>query len=205
MLNDIAPVRIGLILAMLTLLFGIGMGINFGVNEDGVKGYVKEGVAAHAQLHDAKSESKIWRYAQRAHFHATGVGAFALGMILVAVSATLTGRGGAGALRLWTVGGCLASAAALLGIAVGGSLAGTALSVRSGAMSRWANVFTGLIFIMLVLLFGNLVELVAEPAIAALLIVAGLETPVGVDARPLVPEARLQRVSGETVVSRSGR
>ena len=62
------------------------------------------------------------------------------------------------------------------GLPVGGSLAGTALSVSSGAMSRWANVFAGLIFIVLVLLFGNLVELVAEPAIAALLIVAGLET-----------------------------
>ncbi|NIV30619.1 MAG: SulP family inorganic anion transporter, partial [Anaerolineae bacterium] len=62
------------------------------------------------------------------------------------------------------------------GLPVGGSLAGTALSKSSGARSRWANVFSGLIFIVLVLLFGNLVELVAEPAIAALLIVAGLET-----------------------------
>jgi SulP family sulfate permease len=62
------------------------------------------------------------------------------------------------------------------GLPVGGSLAGTALSVSYGAQSRWANVFSGLIFIVLVLFFGNLVELVAEPAIAALLIVAGLET-----------------------------
>jgi len=59
---------------------------------------------------------------------------------------------------------------------VGGSLAGTALSVSAGAKSRWANVFAGLIVIVLVLLFGNFVEVVAEPAIAALLIVAGLET-----------------------------
>jgi SulP family sulfate permease len=62
------------------------------------------------------------------------------------------------------------------GLPVGGSLAGTALTVSAGAKSRWANVFAGLIFIVLVLLFGNLVELVAEPAIAALLIIAGLET-----------------------------
>ena len=62
------------------------------------------------------------------------------------------------------------------GLPVGGSLAGTALNVSAGARSRWANVFAGLIVIVLVLLFGNLVELVAEPAIAALLIVAGLET-----------------------------
>ena len=62
------------------------------------------------------------------------------------------------------------------GLPVGGSLAGTALAVSAGARSRWANIFAGLIFIVLVLLFGNLVELVAEPAIAALLIMAGLET-----------------------------
>ncbi|MEZ4582453.1 MAG: SulP family inorganic anion transporter [Caldilineaceae bacterium] len=62
------------------------------------------------------------------------------------------------------------------GLPVGGSLAGTALAVSAGARSRWANVFAGLIFIVLVLLFGNLVELVAVPAIAALLIMAGLET-----------------------------
>lgn len=62
------------------------------------------------------------------------------------------------------------------GLPVGGSLTGTAVMVSAGAKSRWANVFAGLIFIVLVLLFGNLVELIAEPAIAALLIVAGLET-----------------------------
>jgi len=62
------------------------------------------------------------------------------------------------------------------GLPVGGSLAGTAVVVSAGARSRWANVFAGLIFILLVLLFGNLVELIAEPAIAGLLIVAGLET-----------------------------
>ncbi len=62
------------------------------------------------------------------------------------------------------------------GLPVGGSLAGTALTASAGAKSRWANVFAGAIFIVLVLLFGSLVEKIAEPAIAALLIVAGLET-----------------------------
>lgn len=62
------------------------------------------------------------------------------------------------------------------GLPVGGSLGGTAVMISAGAKSRWANMFAGLIFIVLVLLFGNLVELIAEPAIAALLIMAGLET-----------------------------
>ncbi len=81
--SEIRTVRPGLLLAMLTLLFGIGMGVAFGVNEDGIKGWIAQSVDANAQAHDAKSQSKIWRYAQRAHFHATGVGAFTLGMILL--------------------------------------------------------------------------------------------------------------------------
>lgn len=92
MLNDISPLRLGLVLSMLTLLFGIGMGVAFGVNEDGVKDFIKEGVAAHAQLHDQNSESKIWRYAQRAHFHATGVGGFALAMILLVAATPMSRR-----------------------------------------------------------------------------------------------------------------
>jgi BCD family chlorophyll transporter-like MFS transporter len=50
-------------------------------------------------------------------------GGVLLGMILVAVTATLTGRGGTRVLRRWTVGGCLASALALSGIALGGHIA----------------------------------------------------------------------------------
>jgi len=80
-------VRIGIALTILTLLFGIGMGILFGVNEDLVKDWISAGIAAYPGLHDAKSSAKIWRYAQRAHFHATGIGAFTLGLvILVALS-----------------------------------------------------------------------------------------------------------------------
>ena len=58
---------------------------------------------------------------------------------------------------------------------VGGSLGGTAVGMKAGAKSRWVNVLAGMIFIALVLLFGPLVEQVAEPAIAAVLIMAGLE------------------------------
>ena len=61
------------------------------------------------------------------------------------------------------------------GLPVGGSLGGTAVSLKAGAKSRWVNVFAGLIFIALVLLFGPQVEKVAEPAIAAVLVMAGIE------------------------------
>ncbi len=101
----LGSVRLGLALAFITLLFGISMGILFGANEDGVKEWINTSVSAHPQLHDEKSGSKIWRYAQRAHFHATGVGAFTLGLVVLtafsgmrrklkSLSATLIGLGG---------------------------------------------------------------------------------------------------------------
>ncbi len=59
------------------------MGISFGVNEDIYKSYIAEEIQIHPELHDEKSKDKIWRYAQRAHFHATGVAAFSLGLIIL--------------------------------------------------------------------------------------------------------------------------
>jgi MFS transporter, BCD family, chlorophyll transporter len=50
------------------------------------------------------------------------------GMVFTAVVAT-AGRGRAGSLRAWTVGGCIASAAALVAIALGG-FAGPAFPLR---------------------------------------------------------------------------
>jgi SulP family sulfate permease len=61
------------------------------------------------------------------------------------------------------------------GIPAGGSSSGTALIVSAGARSRWANIFAGLSVAVIVLLFANLVELVAMPALAGLVIVAGIQ------------------------------
>jgi sulfate permease, SulP family len=61
------------------------------------------------------------------------------------------------------------------GIPAGGSSSGTALMVSAGARSRWANIFGGLAVALVVLLFANLVELVAMPALAGLVIVAGVQ------------------------------
>jgi SulP family sulfate permease len=61
------------------------------------------------------------------------------------------------------------------GIPAGGSSSGSALMVSAGARSRWANIFGGLAVAVVVLLFANLVELVAMPALAGLVIVAGVQ------------------------------
>ena len=103
--NEVKAVKIGLFLVMLTLIFGIGLGVGFGVAEDSVKSYISDGVASHADVHDDKSNSKIWRYAQRSHFHATGIAAFSIGLVLLimvsslkrtlkTVSSVLVGLGG---------------------------------------------------------------------------------------------------------------
>ena len=103
--NEVKAVKIGLFLVMLTLIFGIGLGVGFGIAEDSVKSYISDGVASHADVHDDKSNSKIWRYAQRSHFHATGIAAFSIGLVLLimvsslkrtlkTVSSVLVGLGG---------------------------------------------------------------------------------------------------------------
>ncbi len=61
------------------------------------------------------------------------------------------------------------------GIPAGGSSSGTALVISAGARSRWANIFAGIAVTIIVLLFANAVELVAMPALAGLVIVAGIQ------------------------------
>ncbi len=90
--EEIKTVKIGLFLVMLTLIFGIGLGVFFGVAEDSIKAYIAEGVAAHPAVHDEQSSSKIWRYAQRAHFHSTGVAAFSIGLLLLIMHSSLGRR-----------------------------------------------------------------------------------------------------------------
>lgn len=64
----------------------------------------------------------------------------------------------------------------LQGMPIGGSVSGTALNISSGAKSRLANIFSGLLVVVAVLIFSPLVSLVAMPAMAALLIVAGVQS-----------------------------
>ncbi len=65
------------------VLLGLPFGIALGVNEAVFKDFVTQGIAAHPDVHDAKSQHKIWRYAQRAHFHSTGIVAFSIGLLLL--------------------------------------------------------------------------------------------------------------------------
>ncbi len=86
---NLANIKIGLALVLLGLLFGISLGITFGINEEMFEHYIAQGIAVHPELHDADSPEKIWRYAQRAHFHATGIAAFSIGLLLLVSASNL--------------------------------------------------------------------------------------------------------------------
>ena len=61
------------------------------------------------------------------------------------------------------------------GVPAGGSISGTALIISAGARSRWTNILAGGFVAVIVLAAAPLVELVPMPALAALLIVAGVQ------------------------------
>ncbi len=62
------------------------------------------------------------------------------------------------------------------GLPAGGSLGGTALLVKGGAKSRWANIFTGVFAAILILVFGAAIGKLAIAALAGLLMVVGFQT-----------------------------
>ena len=62
------------------------------------------------------------------------------------------------------------------GMPVGGSVSATALIVNSGARTRLANIFAGVIIALITLLFTGAVGKLAMPALAGLLIVIGFRT-----------------------------
>lgn len=88
----VRPVLPGLCFAVLTLLFGFGLGVVFGLNEEAIQSRLtasaeavrttvyKDDAGAMKAVHD-----KSWNYMQRAHLHAGGLGATAIALSLVVV------------------------------------------------------------------------------------------------------------------------
>ncbi len=82
----------GLCFAVITLLFGFGLGVVFGLNEDAIKSRLTASasvVSTTVYKDDAKAITavldKSWAYMQRAHLHAGGLGAVAIALSLVVV------------------------------------------------------------------------------------------------------------------------
>lgn len=94
MKHEITKVKVGLAFVLSGLLFGLFMGVLFGIYEEGVKSYITEGVMMNLSVHKdpTVAEDKIWRYAQRSHFHAMGIAATSLALILLVMATSLRAR-----------------------------------------------------------------------------------------------------------------
>ena len=96
---DLGSVRIGIVLALLTLLYGFGLGGAFGAFEDNIKGSleasataVKDTVYHGDEAAMKKITAKSWTYMKRAHLHANGLGTAALAIILVLAGTRASSR-----------------------------------------------------------------------------------------------------------------
>lgn len=127
-LSNLNSMRWGVVLVLLTFLFGFGLGGAFGAAEDSLKGGLKksaEKVLDSVYKGDAANMkaviSKSWTYYKRAHLHAGAMGSAALSMILLlallagreklkGLIAFLFGFGGLGYSVFWLLAGCRAPA-----------------------------------------------------------------------------------------------
>ncbi len=85
--------KVPFILALLSIVGGVFISILFALNEDIFKEKISSGLTKNVKIQQIieplvkeekiKSESeKNWRYYQRFHFHATGIGAMMMGILL---------------------------------------------------------------------------------------------------------------------------
>lgn len=136
------PVRFGLVLGLLAVLYGWGLGVVFGVGEDWLrKGFLAD-AEAHRQLYLDKAkgdpeaatalikrmDESCWRYFQRAHLHAGGIGSIAVGASLVltflsvspalkVTASTLLGLGSVGYPLFWMLAALRAPSLGATGLA----------------------------------------------------------------------------------------
>lgn len=88
-ISVIESVLPGLIISFLAVLFGTGAGMAFGIAEDEIKAFLLNTATNHLEIHGQtaaaleKPTKDAWRYIQRAHFHAQGLGALGICIILV--------------------------------------------------------------------------------------------------------------------------
>ncbi len=88
--KDLSSMKYGILLALITLIYGFGLGGVFGVFEDTIKGHLKseaqEVLTTVYNGDEAKMKKitdKSWIYFKRAHLHANGLGIISLGLILL--------------------------------------------------------------------------------------------------------------------------
>ncbi len=156
--NTSLPMKLGVLLAILTVLYGFGIGIMFAEFEDQVKDSMKEDAASVLDTaYNGDTDfmnstlSKSMNYLLRAHIHANGLGIGALvliiGMILLTpvsklrdLSSLFLGIGALGYSTFWMITGFLAPG-------MGG------IKQAKGAVGWYAMLTVIICFIGILLLF----------------------------------------------------
>jgi predicted transporter len=97
--SEFLDMRWGIALALLTLLFGFGLGGAFGFAEDAMKdGLRARGAAVVDTVYEGDAEGparvagRSWTYFKRAHLHANGLGTSALALIALLAALPLARR-----------------------------------------------------------------------------------------------------------------
>jgi len=122
----LAPMKAGILFAILTVILGFGLGAAFGAFEDGIKEHLASSaqpVLATTYQGDEAAVKKVidrsWTYFQRAHLHANGIATTALALMLLlafmattpAIKSTIStflGLGALGYSLYWLLAGMLA-------------------------------------------------------------------------------------------------
>lgn len=88
--EQLMEMRLGTALAVLTMLYGFGLGGTFGLFEDNIKSHLKSEAQQVLDTEYGGDEAamkkvtdKSWVYFKRAHLHANGLGTAALALILL--------------------------------------------------------------------------------------------------------------------------
>lgn len=140
--SQLAPVRFGLALGLLAVLYGWSLGVIFGVGEDWIReGFLRDAEASRQiYLERAKGDPEAaaaaikrmdetaWRYFLRAHLHAGGIGSIAIGASLLLaflpagrrvkpVASALLGIGAIGYPLFWMLAGLRAPGLGSTGVA----------------------------------------------------------------------------------------
>jgi hypothetical protein len=129
------PVKYGLLFALITLVYGFGLGGTFGAFEENIKEHLKNDareVLATAYNGDEAKMKKItdksWVYFKRAHLHANGLGTASVILIILlsflpisnkvkSINAIFIGVGSLGYALFWMLAGLKAPAMGSTGLA----------------------------------------------------------------------------------------
>ncbi|MGB5892898.1 MAG: hypothetical protein WBG58_01890 [Ignavibacteriaceae bacterium] len=133
--ENLLPVKYGLLFALITLVYGFGLGGTFGTFEENIKEHLKNSASkVLASTYDGdeakmkKITDKSWVYFKRAHLHANGLGTASVILIILvsflpisnkvkSINAIFLGVGSLGYSLFWMLAGLKAPGMGSTGLA----------------------------------------------------------------------------------------